>query len=59
MNLSDDNGVNKSNIEIIGKPAVQLSVVGTASNEMRVGYLITILESEGMYVEVIGRTDAY
>ncbi len=59
LKLSDDNGVNKSNIEITGKPAVRLSVVGTASNEMRVGYLITILESEGMYVEVIGRTDAY
>jgi hypothetical protein len=32
--------------------------VGTASNEMRAGYLITILEGETTYVEVMGRTDA-
>jgi hypothetical protein len=59
LKLSDDNGVDKSDVEVTGKPAIRLSVVGTTSNEMRVGYLITIIESEGMYVEVIGRTDAY
>ena len=26
---------------------------------MKVGYLITIIESEHIYVEIIGRTDAY
>ena len=59
LKLSDNSGVKKEDIQINGNTAVRLSVVGTASNTMRVGYLITILESERNYVEVIGRTDAY
>jgi hypothetical protein len=59
LKLSDNSDVGKDDIQVNGNTAVRLSVVGTASNEMRVGYLITILESERYYVEVLGRTDAY
>jgi hypothetical protein len=59
LKLSDTSGVTKEDIDINGKAAVRLSVVGTASNNMRVGYLITIFEDEHDYVEVVGRTDAY
>ncbi len=59
LKLSDISGFKKDDIQINGNTGVQLSVVGTASNQMRVGYLITIIEREGLYVEVIGRTDAY
>lgn len=59
LKLSDNSGVKKDDIQINGNTAARLSVVGTASNQMRVGYLITIIEREGLYVEVIGRTDAY
>jgi hypothetical protein len=58
LKLSDDDGVKTEDIQIGGKPAVRISVIGTASNEMRAGYLITIIEGEGTYVEVMGRTDA-
>jgi hypothetical protein len=58
LKLSDNDGVKTEDLQIGGKPAVRISVVGTASNQMRAGYLITILESEGSYVEVMGRTDA-
>jgi hypothetical protein len=58
LKLTDNDGVKTEDIQIGGKPAVRISVVGTAASEMRAGYLITILESEGMYVEVVGRTDA-
>jgi hypothetical protein len=58
LKLSDNDGVKTEDIQIGGKPAVRISVVGTASNEMRAGYLITILEGENTYVEVMGRTDA-
>jgi hypothetical protein len=59
LKLSDNSGIKKEDIQLNGDTAVRLSVVGTAPNEMRVGYLITILESERFYVEVLGRTDAY
>jgi hypothetical protein len=59
LKLSDSSDVKKDNIQVNGNTAVRLSVVGTASDEMRVGYLITILESERNYVEVMGRADAY
>ena len=59
LRLSDSDDVKKENIQLNGNTAVRLSVVGTASNEMRVGYLCSILESEHNYVEVIGRADAY
>ena len=59
LKLSDNSGVKREDIEINGNTAVRLNVVGTASNNMRVGYLITIIESEHIYVEIIGRTDAY
>jgi hypothetical protein len=58
LKLTDNDGVKTEDIQIGGKPAVRISVVGTASNEMRAGYLITILEGETTYVEVMGRTDA-
>ena len=59
LKLSDNNGVKRDDIQIDDNTAVRLSVVGTASDEMRVGYLITIIETAGIYIEVIGRTDAY
>jgi hypothetical protein len=59
LKLSDGSDVKKEDIRVNGNTAARLSVVGTASNNMRVGYLITIIESEGFYVEVLGRTDAY
>lgn len=58
LKLADNDGVKTEDIQIGGKPAVRISVVGTAANEMRAGYLITIIDSEGSYVEVMGRTDA-
>jgi hypothetical protein len=58
LKLTDNDGVKTEDIQIGGKPAVRISVVGTGPNEMRAGYLITILEGESAYVEVMGRTDA-
>jgi hypothetical protein len=58
LKLIDSDGVKTEDIQIGGKPAVRISVVGTGPNEMRAGYLITILEGESAYVEVLGRTDA-
>ena len=58
LKLSDNDGVKTEDIEIGGKPAVRMSVVGTQASEMRAGYLITIVDSGSEYIEVQGRTDA-
>ncbi len=58
LKLSDNDGVKTEDIEIGGKPAVRMSIVGTQASEMRAGYLITIVDSGSEYIEVQGRTDA-
>ncbi len=58
LKLADNDGVKTEDIQIGGKPAVRLTVVGTQSSEMRAGFLITIVESDNQYIEVQGRTDA-
>ncbi len=58
LKLSDNDGVKTEDIQIGGKPAVRLTVVGTQSSEMRAGFLITIVDSDTQYIEIQGRTDA-
>jgi hypothetical protein len=59
LKLTDNSDVKEEDVNINGNTAIRLSVVGTAPDNMRVGYLITILENEHTYIEVMGRTDAY
>ncbi len=58
LKLSDDEGIKFEDIQIGGKPAVRASVLGTQASGMRAGYLVTVVDSDSMYVELMGRSDA-
>jgi hypothetical protein len=58
LKLSDDEGVKFEDVQVGGKSAVRASVLGTQASGMRAGYLVTVVDNENMYVEVMGRTDA-
>jgi hypothetical protein len=45
-------------IQVSGKPAVRVSMTGTAASGKRAGYIISIFEADGMYVSVTGAANA-
>jgi hypothetical protein len=58
LKLLDNDGAKTEDIQVGGKPAVRLNVTGTASSGMRAGYIITVFENDGMYIDVMGKSDA-
>jgi len=58
LKLADNEGVKTEDIQIGGKPAVRMSIVGTRASEKRAGFLITIIDADSQYIEVQGATDA-
>jgi hypothetical protein len=58
LKLSDDEGVKFEDIQVGGKPAVRASVLGTQASGMRAGYLVTVVDNDSTYVELMGRSDA-
>jgi hypothetical protein len=58
LKLVDNSGVKPEDIQVGGKPAVRLNLTGTQSTGMRAGFVITVFESEGQYVDVVGKSDA-
>ena len=58
LKLADNDGVKTEDIQIGGKPAVRMSIVGTRASEKRAGFLITIIDADSQYIEVQGATDA-
>jgi hypothetical protein len=45
-------------VQLNGKPAVRVTVVGTEPEGMRLGFVITVFESDGLYLVVTGRAPA-
>ena len=58
LKLADNEGVKTEDIQIGGKPAVRMTIVGTRASEKRAGFLITIIDADSQYIEVQGATDA-
>ena len=58
LKLLDNDGAKSEDVQVGGKPALRLNVTGTQSSGMRAGYVITVFESDGMYIDVMGRSDA-
>jgi hypothetical protein len=58
LKLADNDGVKSEDIQIGGKPAVRMTIVGTRASEKRAGFLITIIDADSQYIEVQGATDA-
>ena len=54
LKLADNDGVKTEDIQIGGKPAVRMSIVGTRASEKRAGFLITIIDADSQYIEVQG-----
>jgi hypothetical protein len=45
-------------VPVNGKPAIRVSATGTQSNGMRRGYVMTFVDTDGKFVEVVGITGA-
>jgi hypothetical protein len=45
-------------IEVNGKPAVRLEMVGTGPNGLKRGYVVTVFEADGTYIDVTASTHA-
>jgi hypothetical protein len=45
-------------VQVKGKPAVRVTLEGTEPSGVRVGYLITVIDADGMYVSVVGTGNA-
>jgi hypothetical protein len=58
LKLVDNSGSKTEDIQVGGKPAVRTNVTGTQSSGMKAGFVITIFENEGEYVDVVGKSDA-
>ena len=58
LKLADNEGVKTEDIQIGGKPAVRLTIVGTRASEKRASFLITIVDADSQYIEIQGATDA-
>jgi hypothetical protein len=58
LKLTENEGAKTEEIKIDGKPAVRTSVTGTQSSGLRGGFLITVFEADGNYVEVTASADA-
>jgi hypothetical protein len=41
-------------VQVNGKPAIRISAEGTQSNGQRRGFVMTFMDTDGMFVEVIG-----
>jgi hypothetical protein len=41
-------------VQVKGKPAIRVTAEGTMSNGRRRGYLMTFLDTDGMFVDIIG-----
>jgi hypothetical protein len=58
LKLADNDGVKTEDVQVDGKPAVRMTIVGTRASEKRAGFLITIIDAGSQYIEVQGATDA-
>ena len=58
LKLLDNDGAKSEDVQVGGKPGVRLNVTGTQSSGMRAGFIITVFESGGMYIDVMGKSDA-
>jgi hypothetical protein len=45
-------------VQVNGKPAIRISAEGTQSNGQRRGFVMTFMDTDGMFVEVIGIANA-
>ncbi len=45
-------------VQVNGKPAIRISAEGTQSNGQRRGFIMTFLDTDGMFVEVVGIANA-
>ncbi len=45
-------------VQINGKPAIRVSAEGTQSNGVRRGFVMTFIDTDGMFVEVVGIANA-
>jgi hypothetical protein len=58
LKLVDNSGSKTEDIQMGGKPAVRTNLTGTQSTGMKAGFIITVFENEGEYVDVVGKSDA-
>jgi len=58
LKLLDNDGAKTEDVQVNGKPAVRLNLTGTQSSGMKAGYIITVFEAGGMYIDVMGKSDA-
>jgi hypothetical protein len=58
LKLLDSDGLKTEDIQVSGKPGVRLNVTGTQASGMRAGYVVTVFEGDGVYINVTGRSDA-
>jgi hypothetical protein len=54
----DDPQSKSEDVQVNGKPAVSVNVTGTEPNGMRLGLVITVFDSDVMFIDVIGRAPA-
>jgi len=45
-------------VQVNGKPAIRVSAEGTQNNGIRRGYVLTFVDTDGMFVEVVGIANA-
>jgi hypothetical protein len=45
-------------VQINGKPAIRVSILGTQANGTRRGYVMTFLEADGMFINTVGIANA-
>jgi hypothetical protein len=55
---TDGHGSKTEDIQVGGKPAVRTNLTGTQATGMKAGFVITVFENEGEYVDVVGKSDA-
>jgi hypothetical protein len=58
LKLLDSDGQKTEDVQVSGKPGVRINVTGTQASGMRAGYVITVFEADGTYVNVTGKSDA-
>ena len=47
-----------SDVQVNGKPAVRVELEGTEPSGVKVGYLITVVEADKMYISIVGTGNA-
>ncbi len=58
LKLLDNDGAKSEDVKVNGQPAVRVNLKGTQTSGMRAGFIITVFESNGMYFDVMGRSNA-